>query len=90
MLRTSLRPCRSLPMLRTSLHPFRWESGGLGEVGGFLMILPHRKLIDGPPPEKNPRLIMTSVLAAVFYGAASHNLNKCHLTFHRFVEPFQL
>ena len=27
---------------------------------------------------------MTSVLAAVFYGAASHNLNKCHLTFHRF------
>ena len=33
---------------------------------------------------------MTSVLAAVFYGAASHNLNKCHLTFHRFVETFQL
>lgn len=64
--------------------------GGLEEVGGFLMILPHRKLIDGPPQKRNPRLIMTSVLAAVFYGAASHNLNKCHLTFHRFVEPFQL
>ena len=37
-----------------------------------------------PPPRKKSTINNDQCLSCCFYGAASHNLNKCHLTFHRF------